>query len=76
MSSEADLTTVTWGTYASLPILSEDNFADWDVQIVAYLTGPQDRAWVITAGQGALMVPDWGTPRPRFCGAYLGEVLR
>ena len=43
-----DSTTVLRGAYAGLPILTEDNFADWDMQIIAYLTGSQDHARVIT----------------------------
>ena len=39
--SDAESTTVARDAYVDLPILSEDNFADWDMQIVAYLTGSQ-----------------------------------
>ena len=46
--SDTESTTVARGAYAGLPILSEDNFADWDMQIVAYLTGSHDHVRVIT----------------------------
>jgi hypothetical protein len=46
--SDTDSTTVAHGAYAGLPILSEDNFADWDMQVVAYLTGSHDHVRVIT----------------------------
>jgi hypothetical protein len=46
--SNTDSTTVACGAYASLPILSEDNLANWDMQVVAYLTGSHDHVQVIT----------------------------
>ena len=39
---------VARGAYAGLPFLTEDNFADWDMQIIAYLTGTHDHSRVIT----------------------------
>ena len=40
-------TTTACGTHTGLPFLTEDNFSDWDMQIMAYLTGTQDHARVI-----------------------------
>jgi hypothetical protein len=45
--SDTDSTTVACSAYASLPILSEDNFTDWDMQVVAYLTGSHNHVQVI-----------------------------
>jgi len=46
--SDTESTTVARGAHSGLPILTEENFADWDMQITAYLTGSQDHACVIT----------------------------
>jgi uncharacterized protein YidB (DUF937 family) len=51
---------VARGAFAGLPILAEDNFTDWDMQIVAYLTGSHDHVRVITpSGQsgGKVLAP-------------------
>ena len=45
--SDTETATAGCGAHASLPILTEDNFSDWDMQIMAYLTGTQDHACVI-----------------------------
>ena len=47
MSTE-ESSSILCGAYASLPILTEDNFADWELQVIAYLTGSADHAGVIT----------------------------
>lgn len=46
--SNTKSSTVVCSGYASLPILMEENFANWEMQIVAYLTGAQDHIHVIT----------------------------
>ena len=43
MSTE-ESSIILCGAYASLPILTEDNFADWELQVIAYLTGSADHA--------------------------------
>ena len=47
MMSDTESTTVACSAYTSLLILSEENFADWDMQIVAYLTSSHDHIRVI-----------------------------
>ena len=46
--SDTESTTVAHGSHASLPILTEDNFADWDLQVIAYLTSASDHSRIIT----------------------------
>ena len=46
MSSD-NPSTVSGGAHAGLPLLTEDNFDDWDMQIFAHLTGSHDHARVI-----------------------------
>ena len=46
--SDTESTTVAHGSHASLPILTEDNLADWDLQVIAYLTGASDHSCIIT----------------------------
>ena len=46
--SDTESSTVVCSSYASLPILTEENFADWEMQIITYLTGAQDHICVIT----------------------------
>lgn len=46
MSDESS--TVSCGAHAGLPLLTEDNFDNWDMQIFAYLTGSHDHARVIS----------------------------
>ena len=46
--SDTKSSTVVCGSYASLPILTEENFANWEMQIITYLTGAQDHICVIT----------------------------
>ena len=46
--SDTKTTTTGHSAHASLPILTEDNFSDWDMQIMAYLTSTQDHAHIIT----------------------------
>jgi hypothetical protein len=46
MSDESS--TVPRGAYAGLPVLTEDNFADWDMQVFACLTGSSNHARVFT----------------------------
>ena len=46
--SDSESTTVTHSTHASLPFLTEDNFTDWDLQIIMYLTGTHDHSCIIT----------------------------
>jgi len=46
--SDTESTTVAHGSHAGIPILTEENFADWDMQVMAYLTGTQDHARIIT----------------------------
>lgn len=46
MSDDSAL--VPHGTHAGLFVLTESNFTDWDMQIIAYLTGSQDHARVIS----------------------------
>jgi hypothetical protein len=60
--SDIDSTTITRGDHAGLPYLTEDNFVDWEMQVIAYLTGIQDHARVITPvrqanGKGKLLAP-------------------
>lgn len=43
-----DATTVLRGAHPGLPLLTDTNFADWDMQVTAYLTGSHDHARVIT----------------------------
>jgi len=46
--SDTESTTIAHGAHSGLLILTEENFADWDMQIMVYLTGSQDHARVIT----------------------------
>jgi len=48
MSDNSIATAIPHAVYASLPVLTEENFADWDLQIVAHLTGAHNHVCVIT----------------------------
>ena len=63
MSDES--TNIARGFYAGLPILTDDNFADWDMQAIAYLTGSQDHVRGITPtrqADGTYIDPKKPTP--------------
>jgi len=47
MSNNSITADIPHAVYTSLPILMEENFADWDLQIVAHLTGAHDHVCVI-----------------------------
>jgi hypothetical protein len=47
MSSTSN--TILCGTFAGLPKLNTENFIEWDIQIMAYLTGAEDHVCMITA---------------------------
>src|SRR5260221_13519256 len=46
--SDTDSTTIARGTYARLPVLTDENFADWDMLIIGYLTSSDDHICIIT----------------------------
>jgi hypothetical protein len=47
-----DSDSVASGLYRGLPVLSRDNFNDWKIQVIAYLTGVADHARVISRRPG------------------------
>jgi len=47
MSDNSITTTIPCAVYAGLPVLMEENFADWDLQIIAHLTGMHDHVCVV-----------------------------
>jgi len=60
-----DSANVLHGAYAGLPILTEDNFADWDMQVIIYLTGSGDHARVVMPtrqSDGTYLYPATPTP--------------
>ena len=64
MSDDSATITAPRGT-AGLPILTDENFADWDLQVIAHLTGVQNHVRVITQtrqSDGTLVNPTKPSP--------------
>ena len=47
MSTALEPESVISGHYRGLPVLSRDNFPDWEIQVVAFLTGTAKHVRVI-----------------------------
>jgi hypothetical protein len=62
--SEIESTTVACRAYAGLPYLSEDNFTDWDMQVIAYLTSSHNHVCVIMPVKVANTLQDPTEPLP------------
>jgi len=48
MSDDSVTTAIPCAVYTGLPVLMEENFTDWDLQIVTHLTGMHNHICVIT----------------------------
>ena len=53
MTATVEPESVVSGHYRGLPVLSRDNFPDWEIQVIAFLTGAADHVRVIERRHGA-----------------------
>jgi len=74
MSDDSIAAAIPRAVYTSLPVLTEENFADWDLQIVAHLTGMHDHICVITqTRQSDGMIVNLTKPGPADVAATTNE---